>query len=331
MIEVIKHGILSTVQDEGRYGYQHIGVPVCGAMDKSAARIANLLLGNNKNDAVLEMALMGATLRFTTHTYIVLSGTKWPAFLDDQPITSLRPYFVKAGQVLRFGSPLEGGQPHTNIAYLAVLGGVQTPIIMGSRSCDMKNKLGQAPLKNGDVLPILPIKAPSNRLHKDIEQFKIYIESNLGNQKKRTIRVMKGWHWDKLSSSSQEDFIHSTYVVTPASNRMGFRLEGQKLTLTEPINMLSESTVFGTIQLPPAGQPIVLMADRQTTGGYPKIANVIWADLGYIAQIPPNASIQFELCSLEKAHELYLDRKEKWKKLEQSLTPMKELQELVIR
>lgn len=329
MIEVIKPGILTSIQDDGRYGFQDIGVSVCGAMDKSAARIANLLLGNRSDAAVLEMMVMGAELRFTQDTYIALTGARWPAILDDEPVPQFRPTFVKAGQILRFTSNQSISELPLNIAYLAVLGGIQSPIVMGSRSCDSKNHLGQPPLKAGDTIDIPRIQTPSNRLHKEVEKFKIYLETNLGNHKKSKLRVMAGLHWDLLTPDSKEAFLNTEYRITPASNRMGFRLEGKKLELTETINMLSESTVFGTIQLPPAGQPIVLMADRQTTGGYPKIANIIWADLGYLAQMPANVAVQFQLCTLAEAQTIYLDRQQKWEKLKESLIPMKELQELL--
>ncbi|MDR6524120.1 urea carboxylase [Variovorax paradoxus] len=306
-LEVVKPGLLSTFQDLGRIGSQAIGMPVCGAMDPLSHGIANLIAGNTAEEATLEITLMGPSLRFGRDSLIALAGadlspTLQPAGTDAAtPIPMLQPVHVPAGALLQFGKRRGGLR-----SYLALAGGFGLPAAMGSRSTYLRGALGGfqgRALRKGDViaLPAFTPGAPtvvtptaSALLHGLLER----------GAAGATVRIVEGPEWPQFTDASHRTLLSEDYRIGSQSDRMGYRLEGPVLQRTAPRDMLSEAVAFGTMQVPPDGQPIVLMADRQTSGGYPRIAQVAGVDLPLLAQRMPGESIRFERIALEAAQRL---------------------------
>ncbi|MFV9474744.1 biotin-dependent carboxyltransferase family protein [Advenella sp. RU8] len=320
-IQVISPGVLSTFQDEGRHRFQSIGVPVGGVMNQSSLRLANLLAGNPPSETVLEITLSGPRLLFEEDACIAFSGAPIHAFANDTPIPVNRPFLIQAGQTLHFRPDPRSAMART---CLAVHGGFELPAMMGSCSTDLKNRLGGyhgRALKKQDRIEIKKPLASQHRqtLLDFFNALEIYLPANLGLQKKHGIRVIKGYHWDHFTRESQARFLNDSFRITPQSERMGYRLQGPVLALQSPLQILSEPTAFGSIQVPPDGNPIILMADRQTTGGYPKIANVISADLPVLAQMLPGEHCTFSLLDLKEAQRLMLDREKKFMTLQKQL------------
>ncbi len=308
LIEVVKPGAQSQLQDLGRHGHQHLGVPVGGAMDELAHRVANRLVGNPPTEATLEIVLMGPTLRFTAAAQIALCGADLSATLDGVPLPLNRCVDVPAGAVLACGRRVNGLR-----SYLAVRGGFDVPAVMGSLSTFVRGGFGGfqgRALRKGDALALrdaaagsdLPPHDPGHNLlpHTGPD---VPAEPSVCR-----LRVLPGEHWDGFTAQAQADFTAQAYRISPQSDRMGYRLEGPALWRTKPGELISEAVAFGSIQVPPDGQPIVLMAERQSAGGYPKIAHVIAVDLPLLAQMAPQQALRFEMVTLAQAHALYLER-----------------------
>jgi antagonist of KipI len=314
-IKVITGGMQTTVQDLGRIGHQAQGVPVGGAMDRVALRIANLLVGNTEDCGALETTIMGPALRFDTDTLIALTGVNLDAAIEGVSVPLWHPVWAERGTTLRFGHAVEGCR-----TYIAVGGGIDVPLAFGSRSTYLRAKFGGhegRALKSGDVLHA---GIPSTLSAK--------IASSLAGGGRRfvvgrwsaspslrppygrdvVVRVTAGAHYDSLSDAGHETLTTATFRVSSSSDRMGYRLEGAEVALHEPMELLSEGTTFGTVQLPPGGAPIVLMADAQTTGGYPRIAEVVTVDLPIVAQLKPGDRLRFRIVSIDEAQAGYLDR-----------------------
>lgn len=302
-IEVIKPGAQSQLQDLGRYGYQHLGVPVCGAMDEVSHRLANLLVGNHADQATLEIVLMGPSLRFAAATQIAICGADLSATLDGEPLALNQRIEVPAGAVLAFGRRINGLR-----SYLAVRGGYAVAPLMGSQSTFVRGgfggHLGRA-LRKGDWLEVADFKpagpAPT-----------LAMQSTLPTAEITPLRVVLGEHWAGFTAEAQALFTEAPYRISPQSDRMGYRLEGAALSRSLPGELISEAVNFGSIQVPPDGQPIVLMAERQSTGGYPKIGHVISVDLPLLAQLAPQQALRFVPVSLETAQTLYLQREQQF-------------------
>ncbi|QPF71951.1 biotin-dependent carboxyltransferase family protein [Roseateles sp. DAIF2] len=308
-IEVLKPGAQTQLQDLGRYGHQGLGVPVGGAMDEWSHRVANLLAGNRDEDAAtLELVLTGPSLRFGAATRIAIYGADMAPRLNGRPLKPDRAVEVPAGALLEFGACVAGQR-----AYLAVRGGFAAAPLMGSRSTYLRGGFGGfqgRALRKGDVLEAAgQAPAPTAtgpRTHP-------LLPSSLARQpagEPAWLRVMPGEHWSLFGAEAQQRLGHEAYRISPKSDRMGFRLEGAPLQRLQPGELISEAMSFGTIQVPPDGQPIVLMAERHGTGGYPKIAHVISVDLPRLAQLAPQQALRFELVSLEAAQTLYLQREQ---------------------
>ncbi|WP_323055712.1 biotin-dependent carboxyltransferase family protein [Paucibacter sp. PLA-PC-4] len=302
-IEVIKPGAQSQLQDLGRYGYQHLGVPVCGAMDEYSHRLANLLVGNHMDQATLEIVLMGPCLRFVAATQIAICGADLSATLDGEPMALNRRLDVPAGAVLAFGRRINGLR-----SYLAVRGGFSVATLMGSRSTFVRGgfggHLGRA-LRKGDWLQAADFQ-PAGALPD------LPVVSTLPSAEITPLRVVLGEHWAGFTAEAQALFAENSYRISPQSDRMGYRLEGPALARSQPGELISEAVNFGSIQVPPDGQPIVLMAERQSTGGYPKIGHVISVDLPLLAQLAPQQALRFVPVSLETAQTLYLQREQQF-------------------
>ena len=309
-----KPGLLSSFQDKGRWGFQHLGVSVTGAMDLQSHRLANLIVGNEEDFATLEMTLMGPTIVFESPCCICLAGADMDARCDDRRVVPYRPIVVRAGQTLRLGTARSGVR-----AYLAVYGGWDIPVVMGSQSTYLRAKLGGwkgRALQKRDWIA-LKRALPDNpdllgKLAEDLWNQSIYLPSTIGqlNGKKTSIRIIRSSQWSEFTSESCASLLATEWRISTDSERMGYRLEGPTIQMTQPRQMISEGASFGTIQIPGAGQPIILMADRQTSGGYPKIATVASVDLPILAQKKPGDRIRFTMIDHAQAQQLDLARED---------------------
>lgn len=293
MIETIEPGLLTTVQDEGRWGYQAFGMPVAGAMDRYACRIANLLAGNRKEAAVLEMTMLGGTFAFERECLVSVCGADMRPSLNGMELSNWSSFFAPAGGVLAFHYAESGCR-----TYLAVHGGIDTPPVLGSRSTYTRALVGGMegrPLKTGDRLRIgrdfatrsMPAVLPEK-----------FIPRYAAEQ---TLRVLLGPQDDMFTPEGVGTFLRSEYLVSNEADRMGYRLEGPKIEHAGKADIISDALPEGAVQVPAHGMPIVMMADRQTTGGYPKIAVVIGPDLSRLAQKRPGDPLLFRACSDEEA------------------------------
>lgn len=328
-LTVIRPGLLSSLQDLGRYGYQKHGVVVSGAMDSLAHRLANILVGNKEKEATMEITMIGPLLEFGSDALISLCGGDLSPAIEGVPVPMFRPVWVKKGARLTFGSCTRGCR-----TYLAVAGGFDIPLVMGSKSTYIRGGLGGyqgRSLKAGDVLPVGIRSEVSNRLIKllsvrgdersfsssswevSIDLISLYRENPM-------VRVIRGNEFEWFTGESRKQFFQDPFLVSPQSDRMGYRLKGPKLGLTEPRELISGAVAFGTIQVPKEGQPIVLLADRQTTGGYPRIAQVISVDLPLLAQAKPGDRIQFMEVSHSEAEAWYLDREKELRQLKRGIS-----------
>ncbi|MGJ7919193.1 biotin-dependent carboxyltransferase family protein [Neobacillus sp. LXY-4] len=324
MITIHKPGLLSSIQDQGRYGFQKFGVVVSGAMDPLAHRIANLLIGNDENAPALEITMIGSQIEFHQDSLISVCGGDLSPEMNGTPIKCWRPILVKKGSFLEFSSCKTGSR-----AYLAVAGGFKVKRVMNSTSTYFRGKIGGfngRALKKGDQIAFDQPNELSSRIFSSLKNkltdypfitAKWMIESELipNYTSNPLIRVMKGrqFHW--FEKDSQAKLYSKPFVVTPQSDRMGYRLKGSSLALEVDEEMLSEAVSFGTIQVPADGNPIILLADRQTTGGYPKIAQVALVDLPIIAQAKPGDSLRFVHITHSEAQLLYIKREQKIQQL----------------
>lgn len=288
---VIRPGMLTTVQDLGRWGYQASGVPVAGPMDEYSHRLANRLLGNDEDAAALEVTLIGPELEARTAVDCVVCGAEFAVNAGEKPVALHRPFRVAAGARVRFGARTRGAR-----AVLAVRGGFELEPVFGSRATSLISRMGPfggCALKAGDILPIGPPPAMPV-----IETSGTPLPVGRGGAR---VRAIAGPHTERFTDDAYAVFYRSRFVVTPSSNRMGYRLEGPPLEHTSGADILSDATPIGSLQVPASGQPILLMADRQTTGGYPKIATVITADLPLAGQLGPGDWIEFVRCTPREA------------------------------
>ena len=302
-IEVLAPGLLTTVQGRGREGFRHLGVGLGGALDPDTQAIANMLAGNAISAAALEIALSGPTLCFQHATRIALCGAAFDADIDGEPLPGWRRADLPAGSVLRIGGCRDGAR-----AWLAVAGGIRVPEVLGSASTDLRGGFGGIEgraLRAGDRLGTEPFDAAVERVR--IEPWWIDPRA-LDPVASAPIRVLPG----SVATDSGDDLFARAWTVSPASDRQGLRLTGTPLALRDAREYVSEPIVPGTVQLPPGGEPIVLLADAQTHGGYPRIGHAIRADRGRLAQLRGGDRIRFAPCtpaealaaSHERAHAL---------------------------
>lgn len=309
-ITVRQPGIQTTVQDLGRLTTQHLGVPVGGAMDEQAHRIANLLVGNTADAAALECALGNVALQFDTPAVVALTGRGITASLDGTPVPAWRALRVPAGALLA----LYDGCRTT----IAIGGGLDVPTVLDARGTSLRARFGGfcgRALQKHDVLSVAGRSRRSQRIMAELElqsRTSAHWATSLSLRPRYsatpTVRFIPGPEHALLTDVSRDALHADSFRLAPESDRMGFRFSGVPLSLTVTRDMLSSGVTAGTIQLPPGGAPIILMADRQTTGGYPRLGEVIAVDLPLVAQLRPGDNLRFARVTLDEAHALYRAR-----------------------
>ena len=290
-----KAGLLTTLQDTGRKGYQQYGIPVAGAMDQYSLKLANILVGNSPSEAALEITLLGPTISFTDKALIALTGGEFPIKLNGKEVSSYETIYVEAGSELTIGAAIKGCR-----GYLAVKGGFDVPVIMGSKCTYLRGGFGGfmgRQLKEGDEISFPPTELQS--CHRRIPA--AMIPSYEGNY---TARVIMGPEADRFTESGIYTFLNNEYTLTNQCDRMGYRVKGPIIEHTNGADIISGGVNLGAIQVPGHGNPIIMMADRQTTGGYTKIANVISVDIPRLAQLKPGDKIRFKSITIEEAQQL---------------------------
>lgn len=307
-------GLLTTVQDAGRHGFSHLGISSCGAADAAAFRIANLLLGNEENAAALEMTLLGATLEFEEAAVIAVTGANCDCRLNDEIAPMWEPMKVAAGEVLSCGGMKTGAR-----AYLAVQDGFDIPRVMGSASTDLAAGFGGhsgRKLLKGDMLrvrkmrPSLGRKSTGKSLRK-VPRFPAATLETL--YPSGPIRVTKGAQQEWFGAEAFEKLFSCAYAVSDDSDRSGLRLKGEAIRPRDAKQLLTDGIPLGAIQVPQSGQPIILFVDQHTTGGYPKIANVIAADMHRVGQLRPRDAVPFAEVTIAEAIDL-VRKQEEWLK-----------------
>jgi len=300
MIEVLKPGLFTTIQDQGRRGYQSYGVGIAGALDPFALSAANLLVGNQETAAALEITLQGPTLRFHRETTLALAGADLEPRLDGSPIPNWTCVLAPSGSALSFKGRKNGVR-----AYLAVSGGIDVPPVMESRSTYLLGRFGGLegrPLKAQDQLPLL---APAEN-YLELVGRSFPKDSLPLYQKNPTQRVVSGPFDEFFSKEGREAFLSTPYTITAQSDRMGYRLQGTPISRQKKGELITCGLANGSIQVPPNGQPILLLVDRQTIGGYPIIATLIHADLPLVAQSAPGDQVRFTAVSPEEGRQAYI-------------------------
>jgi antagonist of KipI len=291
-IRVVAPGLLTTIQDRGRWGWQTYGVPVAGPMDPPAHRIANALVGNDAGASTLEVTLTGPELVFDDRRLVAVTGARFQVTVDGTEVEANAPFIVSPGSVLRFGGRRRGAR-----SYVAVEGGIEVPPVFDSRATHIPSRMGGLEgraLRAGDRLPLG--RAPTRAT----KRVSASPAGPLGSP--AVVRVLPGPQLDRFTPDALDVLQSASYVVAPNSNRMGFRLQGgARLIQQASAEMLSDATTLGAVQVPTSGQPILLMADRQTTGGYPTVATVITADIGAAGQLAPGDQIAFVVTSPREA------------------------------
>lgn len=321
-ITIRQPGILTMIQDLGRYGEQKYGVIVGGAMDPISLRIANILVRNEQSEGGLEIVLFGLSFQFNEDTLIAITGGQLHPTIDGKPAPMWRPIRVPKGAILQFKSGHSGSR-----AYIAFAGGINVPKVLGSKSTYLNAKIGGfegRALQAGDTLAFGKMSEESHTLMNQLETdqeplWLVNYQDFITFNKHKTIRIVKGSEYDKFDQESLDAILNEQYTLTTHADRMGYKLEGHPLKMTEEFDLISEGVTFGTIQVPSSGQPIILMADRQTVGGYPKIAQVISADLPKLAQSLPMNQMRFQLVTIREAEQALINREQALKLLETSI------------
>ncbi len=307
-IEVLDGGLFTTVQDLGRYGYQRYGVPVAGALDQFALRVANVLVSNPEEEAGLEITLVGPSLRFLAETVVAITGADLDPRLDDEPVPMWQAFAVPQGGMLTFGGVRDGMR-----AYLAVAGGIDVPQVLGSRSTYTRSRLGGIEgraLQSGDRLASFGEESVPQLEGRKLpqEQVPAYGHSHI-------LRVMLGPQDDAFTPEGLQTFLSSNYTITPQSDRVGYRHQGREIQHKDGADIVSDGIPFGAVQVAGDGMPIVLLTDRGTTGGYTKIATIISADLADVAQAIPGDEISFRSVTVEEAHQALTQQEDMIRKL----------------
>jgi antagonist of KipI len=310
---VTRAGLLTTVQDLGRTGFRQLGVSLGGALDAHALRVANLLVGNEESAAGLEVTLGGLRLRFTDERAVAWCGGDFSTCIEKTPLSPGHAAFVAPGEELICDRPSIGCR-----CWIAISGGIDVPAVLGSRSTDLRAGFGGAngrALRDGDDVSLGGNPARTQVLMKKLRTARIGAwkpphDWSSPAQPEPILRIARGADWARFNASMLENLTTETFSVSPDCDRMGVRFESRELHLTEDVDLLSEAVTPGTVQVPPSGNPILLLGDCQTIGGYPKIAHVITVDLPLAAQLRAGDHVRFQEVPLPTAHRLLAQREE---------------------
>ncbi len=319
-IRIIKAGMMTTVQDFGRTGYQSQGFPVSGVMDRRSFVIANLLVDNPENEAVLEFTLIGPTLQFTADTIIAITGGDFQPTINGKPAPMYTAIYIHKDDILKFGSARTGSR-----GYIAFSCYLQIPVVMGSRCTNMKCSIGGfkgRQLQDGDYI--------SFRIKRRYLPFFLSrkLELDEFDQEEAVLRVVMGPQDNLFSKEGINTFLTEEYTVTSDFDRMGCRLDGPFIASKNGSDIISDGISFGSIQVPAHGKPIVLLADRQTTGGYAKIATVASVDIPRLVQRKPDHKIRFKAITVQDAQALYREEIEEFNEMRKQIhRPCKEVLE----
>lgn len=304
-IKFISGGMLTSIQDLGRYGYQKYGMPVSGAMDTYSLQLANYLVGNKRDEACFEITYLGPEIEFHSDTTIAVSGAIMQSTVNGKPVPMNTSIPVSKGEILVMGAVKKGMR-----AYLSIAGGIMVPEVMESKSTYLRANVGGfqgRKIETGDLIEIgkcspIPIKEIPSPL--------LFIYPGI-----QTIRVIKGTEFDRFETDAWNTFLNSEYTVSNQNDRMGYRLSGAAIKHKKGADIISSGIVNGSIQVPGHGEPIIMMADHQTVGGYTKIANVISVDLPIMGQMKAGDKIKFKEIKLEEAQDLIKKQEENLVKL----------------
>ena len=302
---VQRAGFLTSVQDLGRTGFRQFGVSTSGALDSFALRVANLLVGNDEGAAGLEITLGGLQLRFEHERIVAWCGGEFDVQIGSRALPPGHVAYLQAGDELKFGRAQIGCR-----CWLAISGGIDVPVILGSRSTDVRANFGGfegRALRDGDVLPLCtglgsPIPATG------ISSWTAPHDWVSPASRHPNLRFVRGVDWSRFDDVTIQQFTNHEFTVSSDSDRMGVRLDGPELKRQDETDLISEAVAPGTIQVPPSGKPILLLGDCQTIGGYQKIAYVITVDLGIAAQLRAGDRVCFSEVSLQDAHRLLMER-----------------------
>ena len=305
-VSVVRAGFFTSVQDLGRTGFRQHGVSLGGALDPHALRIANLLVGNDPSAAGIETTLGRVRLRFDDQRVVAWCGGAVQVAVGASALPAGRAAVVAVGEEVSIAAPERGAR-----AWLAISGGVDVPLVLGSRSTDLRAGFGGCDgrvLRDGDVLPL---GKPRVAFPIDSTGITVWGAPDAWAQtgaRRAFLRIVRGAEWDRFTHSARGAFLKEQFTVTDEADRMGARLDGPKLERNDAAELLSEAVAPGTIQVPPNGAPILLLEDCQTIGGYPKLAHVIMVDMSIAAQLRPGESVHFAEVSLGDAHALLKER-----------------------
>jgi antagonist of KipI len=303
---VLRAGFLTSVQDLGRTGFREFGVSLSGALDSFALRVANLLVGNDEDAAGFEITFGGLQLQFQDERIVAWCGGEFDVRVGSTALPAGHAARVRVGEEAKFGRPKVGCR-----CWLAISGGIDVPIFLGSRSTDLRANFGGfdgRTLRDGDVLPLVqkPQWAPAAAT--TVSSWTAPHDWVIPAKRDPTLRFVRGIDWNRFNPSTLQRFTSEPFAVSPDSDRMGVRLDGPELKQQDNVDLISEAVAPGTIQVPPSGKPILLLGDCQTIGGYLKIAHVITVDLAIAAQLRAGDALRFSEISLADAHRLLLER-----------------------
>ena len=298
IMKILKPGMYTTIQDVGRYNYQKSGMSVAGAMDQFSLKVANILVGNSDSEACLEATLFGLEIEFGGDALIAVTGANLSPMINNIAVEMWSGVKVSDGDVLSFGTVKSGCR-----GYIAIASGIDVPDVMGSKSTYVKGKVGGFQgriLKAGDEIKIKSLG--ENNFNCIVKLPNEFIPSY---NKDNTVRVVLGPQDDYFTGNGINTFFNSHYEVTNEFDRMGYRLSGSKITHKTGADIISDGITMGSVQVPGHGAPIIMMADRQTTGGYTKIATVITPDINIVGQLKPGDSVSFKSIDIVEAHKVY--------------------------
>lgn len=319
-IRVLKPGMLTTVQDLGRTGYQSQGFSVAGVMDVRSFKIANLLVDNPENEPVLEFTLIGPTLEFTSDTIIAITGGDFNPTINGQPAPMYTAIYMHKGDILKFGSAVTGSR-----GYISFSSYLKIPTVMGSRCTNMKSSLGGFKGRKLQADDYIMFRIKRRYLPYFLSRT---LEPDEMDQEQVTLRVIMGPQDSAFTKEGIQTFLNSAYTVTNEFDRMGCRLDGPFIASKNGSDIISDGICFGSVQVPTHGKPIILLADRQTTGGYAKIATVISVDIPKLVQRKTDHKVRFKAVTVYEAQRLLLEEMDEFDEMRKKIhQPCKEVLE----